>query len=132
LKDPNGVKVYAFKTPGKSRRTEGQPITKDKYDDSPPGMNTPAEVRAAQRNLLACAITEGMVGVISGEDAFGEIEYKLDHEGYDRAIDDILDMVTPNTAYVTGPVQGWSGTTNRIDREARRKKDERYKKGLET
>jgi hypothetical protein len=128
LKDPSEVKVYALKNPGQNRNSKGQPIVKDRYNDAPPGTNTSTEVRAAQRNLLACGIAADMVGVIKQDDTLGAKPYRLDVEKYDPLIDDLMDMITPNTAYVTGPTQSWSGAPANIDHERRTKKDKLYEK----
>lgn len=93
------VKVVSLK-PGLRKKMAGKA---DTYDDGPPGYNTTNEVRSAQRNLLACAIAKDVVGVIPYEDVLGDVTYKLDNENYDHIINDVMDMVTPNTAYMTGP-----------------------------
>jgi hypothetical protein len=124
LKDPNGVKVYALNKHTANRNKKGESIIKDRRDDSPPGTNTGNEVRAAQRNLLACAIGRNMVGVISTPD--GKKPYRLNYEGYDHETDDIMDMITPNTAYVSEVETRFEHTRALPSKDS--KKDARYKK----
>jgi len=92
LKDPEGVKVLAFKVQPTNKNKYGQPVIKDRRDDTPPGNNSPQEVRDAQRNLVACGIEVGIVGESDEGVVF-----------VDHVMQDVLEMITPNTAYVTGP-----------------------------
>lgn len=101
------IKVLAFKEKflkeGGKTTLKG-PILKSKQDETRPGNNTPEEVRSAQRNLLACAMDADRVS--------GLVQYHFvaTPDGMETVLDDVDDsmkdlfsMITPNTAYVTGP-----------------------------
>lgn len=98
-KDPNDVKVLAFKSSVYADRKK--PVHKsDTYDDAPPGNNTPNEVRAAQRNLLACGMETHEVHYHSSVGKEGLIVLL---DSVSETMKDVLEMITPNTAYMTGP-----------------------------
>jgi hypothetical protein len=85
------IKVLAFKPEYLSRRRHGD---EGISADTKPGINTTGEVRDAQRNLLACGFTTKDAQIGPGSRGYFVIE---------DVMDDVLEMITPNTAYVTGP-----------------------------
>lgn len=100
MDDPKQVKILAFKESAlPSRRhtkTGTGVILKAKVKEVVIGYNTGNEVRDAQRTLVACGLDAGLVTIEVDEDGTEEVVV-------DELMSDLLEMITPNTSYVTGP-----------------------------
>lgn len=96
-KSKSEIKVLAFKEAHLREGGKGLhkgPILKEKTDNTKPGNNTPEEVRSAQRNLLAWGFDTGDVQIGPGSRGYFVLS--------DLMVQ-LIDMITPNTAYMTGP-----------------------------
>lgn len=96
MKDPKEVKILALRGAKHKKILPSD----DRVGDSGtrPGRNSPEEVRTAQRNLVACGLDAELIKV-TGQDA---LDYHVTE--IDQVMKDVLEMITPNSAYVTSPV----------------------------
>jgi len=103
------IKVLAFKEEFLKEGGKGMPkgtILKEKVKDTRPGNVTTEDVRSTLVNLVACGLGADMVRA------------DVDDEGnsflvVDQTLQDVLEMITPNSAYVTDPQGLFTGDSKK-------------------
>jgi len=121
------IKVVAIKDGIRTKRrpmtnsNKNNTATKEVDDQSPPGMVTAQQVRSAQANLLAVAIEDDQPhlddGTVYVNDKYADAS-------------DIMDMITPQETYVTGPPKWRTGDQdqNLIEGPSKEERDAHWKR----